>query len=373
MTDKQAHHLYDKEGQETHDRPWIFRTYAGHTNVWASNELYRNNLAKGQTGLSIALDLPTQCGYSSDDDIARPEIGKVGVPINSLDDFRVLFDQIPIEQMNTSMTINGTSMWLLALYVALAEERGVPVSELRGTTQNDLIKEYLARGTYIFPPEDSIRLIVDMYEYCLHEIPSWNASNICSYHLQEAGATPVQELAFALATAITVLDAIKARNCFSDEEFERCVGRVSFFVNAGMRRSVARKSFSLTCSAASFHPPCRACPAGSNQCSAAARRSSGTSTARRVSRLSITHLNTVSKARRSPSERISRCRKVIDFVPTVTMEVSSRIASPAVSSARNSLCALTTAKDSRRPLRMSLAVRPISDWMAKTPSEQAAK
>ena len=233
--DKQAHKLYDKEGNETKDRPWIFRTYAGHTNVWASNELYRSNLSKGQTGLSIALDLPTQCGYSSDDDIARPEIGKVGVPINSLDDMRVLFDQIPLDQMNTSMTINGTSMWLLALYVALAEEQGVNIADLKGTTQNDLIKEYLARGTYIFPPDDSIRLIVDMYEYCLHNIPSWNASNICSYHLQEAGATPVQELAFALTTAITILDAIRDRGCFNEEEFERCVGRISYFVNAGMR------------------------------------------------------------------------------------------------------------------------------------------
>lgn len=236
MTDKKnSHQIYDKDGNPQRDRPWIFRTYAGHTNVWASNELYRNNLAKGQTGLSIALDLPTQCGYSSDHDIARPEIGKVGVPINSLDDMDVLFDQIPIDQMNTSMTINGTSMWLLAMYIALAEERGIDVSQLKGTTQNDLIKEYLARGTYIFPPEDSIRLIVDMYEYCLHNIPSWNASNICSYHLQEAGATPVQELAFALTTAITVLDAIKERDCFDEEEFERCVGRISYFVNAGMR------------------------------------------------------------------------------------------------------------------------------------------
>jgi ethylmalonyl-CoA mutase len=233
--DNKAHKIYDKEGNPSKDRPWIFRTYAGHTNVWASNQLYKSNLAKGQTGLSIALDLPTQCGYSSDDPIAKPEIGKVGVPINSLDDFHVLFDGIPLDQMNTSMTINGTSMWLLALYIALAEERGVDVAELKGTTQNDLIKEYLARGTYIYPPEDSIRLIVDMYEYCLHNIPSWNASNICSYHLQEAGATPVQELAFALTTAITILDAVKERNCFSEEEFERCAGRISFFVNAGMR------------------------------------------------------------------------------------------------------------------------------------------
>ncbi|PID41370.1 MAG: protein meaA [Proteobacteria bacterium] len=235
MTDKKRHVIYDKENKPSKDRPWIFRTYAGHTNVWASNQLYRDNLAKGQTGLSIAMDLATQCGYSSDHPIAQPEIGKVGVPINSLDDFHVLFDNIPLDEMNTSMTINGTAMWLLSLYVALAEEQGVDVSKLMGTTQNDLIKEYLARGTYIFPPEDSMRLIVDMYEFCLHKMPSWNASNICSYHLQEAGATPVQELAFALVTAITILDSIKARNCFSEEEFERCVGRISFFVNAGMK------------------------------------------------------------------------------------------------------------------------------------------
>ncbi len=217
------------------DAPWIFRTYAGHTNVNASNELYRANLSRGQTGLSIAFDLPTQCGYSSDEPIARPEVGKVGVPINSLDDFAILFDQIPIEKINTSMTINGTAMWLLSLYIALAEERGVPVAELQGTTQNDIIKEYLARGTYIFPPRQSMRLIVDMYEYCLHHVPQWNPSNICSYHLQEAGATPAQELAFALATAMAVLDAVKERGTFSDEEFARCVGRISFFVNAGIR------------------------------------------------------------------------------------------------------------------------------------------
>ncbi len=235
MTTKKRHVIYDKDNKPSQDSPWIFRTYAGHTNVWASNKLYRDNLAKGQTGLSIAMDLATQCGYSSDHPIAQPEIGKVGVPINSLDDFHVLFDNIPLAEMNTSMTINGTAMWLLSLYVALAEEQGVDVSKLMGTTQNDLIKEYLARGTYIFPPEDSMRLIVDMYEFCLHNVPSWNASNICSYHLQEAGATPVQELAFALVTAITILDAIKARDCFSEEEFERCVGRISFFVNAGMK------------------------------------------------------------------------------------------------------------------------------------------
>ena len=233
--DKKAHEIYDKEGKVSKDRPWIFRTYAGHTNAKASNELYRENLSKGQTGLSIAFDLATQCGYSSDHSIAKPEIGKVGVPINTLEDFRILFDQIPLETMNTSMTINGTSMWLLSLYVALAEERGVDLALLQGTTQNDIIKEYLARGTYIFPPEHSIRIIVDMYEYCLRNTPKWNPSNICSYHLQEAGATPVQELAFALATAMAILDAVKARGCFSEEEFEVCVGRISFFVNAGIR------------------------------------------------------------------------------------------------------------------------------------------
>ena len=235
MSHNKAHELTDDQGNVSKDRPWIFRTYAGHTNVRASNELYRSNLAKGQTGLSIAFDLPTQCGYSSDEDIARPEIGKVGVPINTLDDFAILFDQIDIGEVNTSMTINGTSMWLLSLYVALAEERGIDISRLQGTTQNDLIKEFLARGTYVFPPEESIKLIVDMYEYCLNNVPKWNPSNVCSYHLQEAGATPAQELAYSLITAITVLDAIKERNCFNEEEFERCVGRVSFFVNAGMR------------------------------------------------------------------------------------------------------------------------------------------
>jgi (2R)-ethylmalonyl-CoA mutase len=232
---RDAHVLYDAEGKPTRDAPWIFRTYAGHTNVHASNELYRANLSRGQTGLSIAFDLPTQCGYSSDHPLARPEIGKVGVPVNTLDDFEILFEGIPIEEINTSMTINATAMWLLALYVALAEQRGVDPKRLNGTTQNDIIKEYLARGTYIFPPRESMRLIVDMYEYALHHIPRWNASNICSYHLQEAGATPTQELAFALANAIAVLDAIRSRGNVSHDEFERCVGRVSFFVNAGIR------------------------------------------------------------------------------------------------------------------------------------------
>src|SRR5690606_30927592 len=180
-------------------------------------------------------DLPTQCGYDSDDPIARPEIGKVGVPINSLDDMHVLFDEIPIEEMNTSMTINGTAMWLLALYVAVARERGVDVAELTGTTQNDLVKEYLARGTYIFPPEASLRVIAEMFEYCLETVPAWNPSNICSYHLQEAGATPAQELAFALANAIGLLDLLRERGRLDDEQFQRVVGRISFFVNSGIR------------------------------------------------------------------------------------------------------------------------------------------
>ncbi len=217
------------------DAPWIFRTYAGHTSARASNELYRKNLAAGQTGLSIAFDLPTQCGYDPDHPLARPEVGKVGVPIASLDDMHALFDGIPIERMNTSMTINGTAMWLLALYVALARERGVPEASLRGTTQNDIVKEYLARGTYIFPPEPSLDLIAETYEYCVDRMPQWNPSNVCSYHLQEAGATPIQELAFALADAIGVLDRVKARGRVDAAAFAQCVGRVSWFVNAGMR------------------------------------------------------------------------------------------------------------------------------------------
>jgi (2R)-ethylmalonyl-CoA mutase len=229
------HQIVDAEGRVVRDPTWIFRTYAGHSSAKASNELYRANLSKGQTGLSIAFDLPTQCGYDSDDSIARPEVGKVGVPINSLDDFTVLFEEIPIEKMNTSMTINGTAMWMLALYVALARERGVDTKLLAGTTQNDLIKEYLARGTYIFPPDASLRIIAEMYEFCLDEMPSWNASNICSYHLQEAAATPTQELAFALVNAIGLLDLLKERGRFSAENFERAVGRISFFVNAGIR------------------------------------------------------------------------------------------------------------------------------------------
>ena len=235
MTEQTAHRLYDADGEPTRDRPWIIRTYAGHSSPKASNELYRKNLAAGQTGLSIAFDLPTQCGYSSDDAIAGPEIGKVGVPVNSLDDMELLFEGLPLEQMNTSMTINGTAMWLLALYVALARERGEDVTKLTGTTQNDLVKEYLARGTYIFPPAESMRIIAEMYEFCLEAMPKWNASNICSYHLQEAGATPAQELAFALANALSLLDLLEQRGHFTREQFERAVGRISFFVNSGIR------------------------------------------------------------------------------------------------------------------------------------------
>ena len=220
---------------EHRDAPWIFRTYAGHSSARASNELFRRNLAAGQTGLSIAFDLPTQCGYDSDHPLARPEVGKVGVPVASLDDMHALFEGIPLDQMNTSMTINGTAIWLLALYVALARERGVPEAGLRGTVQNDIIKEYLARGTYIFPPEPSLDLIAETYEYCVAHMPQWNPSNICSYHLQEAGATPAQELAFALADAIGILDRVKARGRVDAAAFAQCVGRVSFFVNAGMR------------------------------------------------------------------------------------------------------------------------------------------
>jgi (2R)-ethylmalonyl-CoA mutase len=235
LEEQQLHHLYNDEGELIEDRPWIFRTYAGHTSARASNDLYRKNLAAGQTGLSIAFDLPTQTGYSSDHPLALPEVGKVGVPVNSLDDFHVLFEDIPLEQMNTSMTINATAMWLLALYVALAKERGEDISKLQGTTQNDIVKEYLARGTYIFPPDNSLRLIAEMYEYCLEAIPRWNPSNICSYHLQEAGAIPAQELAFALANAIGILDQIQSRGEIKGDQFEALVGRISFFVNSGIR------------------------------------------------------------------------------------------------------------------------------------------
>ncbi|WP_370469415.1 protein meaA [Egicoccus halophilus] len=211
------------------------RTYSGHSSAAASNALYRANLAKGQTGLSVAFDLPTQTGYDSDHVLARGEVGKVGVPVTSLDDLRTLFDGIPLDRMNTSMTINATAMWLLALYVAVAEEQGADVAALAGTTQNDIVKEYLSRGTYAFPPTPSMRLTTDVVAWTVRHLPRWNPLNICSYHLQEAGATPVQELAFALANAIAVLDAVRERGQVPEEEFGQVVGRISFFVNAGIR------------------------------------------------------------------------------------------------------------------------------------------
>jgi ethylmalonyl-CoA mutase len=217
------------------DAPWIFRTYAGHSTAAESNLLYRGNLAKGQTGLSVAFDLPTQTGYDPDHVLARGEVGKVGVPVSHLGDMRALFKEIPLEKMNTSMTINATAPWLLALYVAAAEEQGADRRALQGTTQNDVLKEYLSRGTYIFPPAPSLQLTTDVVVFCATDMPKWNPTNVCSYHLQEAGATPVQELAFALANAIALLDAIRARPEVAPEMFPRIVGQISFFVNAGMR------------------------------------------------------------------------------------------------------------------------------------------
>ncbi len=214
-------------------RPWLFRTYAGHSTAKASNELYRTNLAKGQTGLSVAFDLPTQTGYDSDHTLARGEVGKVGVPVCHLGDMRALFDGIPLEQMNTSMTINATAPWLLALYIAAAQEQGADIAALQGTVQNDIIKEYLSRGTYICPPRPSLRMITDVAAWTLENLPKWNPMNVCSYHLQEAGATPEQELAYALATAIAVLDDV--RDKVPEGDFPRVVGRISFFVNAGIR------------------------------------------------------------------------------------------------------------------------------------------
>jgi (2R)-ethylmalonyl-CoA mutase len=219
--------------QPLKDRPWLIRTYAGHSTAQASNALYRANLIKGQTGLSVAFDLPTQTGYDSDHILARGEVGKVGVPISHLGDMRNLFDQIPLDQMNTSMTINATAPWLLALYIAVAEEQGADTTTLQGTVQNDIIKEYLSRGTYICPPKPSLKLIADVAAYCYENMPKWNPMNVCSYHLQEAGATPEQELAFALATATAVLDQLQ--NQVPTGDFPRLVGRISFFVNAGIR------------------------------------------------------------------------------------------------------------------------------------------
>ena len=216
------------------DKPWMFRTYAGHSTAAASNRLYRSNLAKGQTGLSIAFDLPTQTGYDSDHILSRGEVGKVGVPVSHLGDMRTLFEGIPLGEMNTSMTINATAVWLMALYIAAAEEQGAPRAKLQGTTQNDIIKEYLSRGSYVFPPTQSLRLTQDLILFTTKECPKFNPMNVCSYHLQEAGATPAQELAYALATAVAILDGVKAAG-MSEEDFAQVVGRISFFVNAGMR------------------------------------------------------------------------------------------------------------------------------------------
>ena len=217
------------------DKPWMFRTYAGHSTASESNKLYRANLAKGQTGLSIAFDLPTQTGYDSDHILSRGEVGKVGVPVSHLGDMRTLFEGIPLGEMNTSMTINATAVWLMALYIAAAEEQGAPRGTLQGTTQNDIIKEYLSRGSYVFPPTQSLRLTQDLILFTTKEAPKFNPINVCSYHLQEAGATPSQELAFALATAVAILDNVKKSGEISDEDFAQVVGRISFFVNAGMR------------------------------------------------------------------------------------------------------------------------------------------
>ncbi|HEY3752832.1 MAG TPA: protein meaA [Pseudonocardiaceae bacterium] len=217
------------------DRPWVMRTYAGHSSATASNALYRRNLAKGQTGLSVAFDLPTQTGYDLDDELAAGEVGKVGVPISHIGDMRQLFDDIPLAEANTSMTINATAMWLLALYVSVAQEQDADLTKLTGTTQNDIIKEYLSRGTYVFPPQPSLRLITDMVSWTVANVPRWNPINICSYHLQEAGATPVQEIAYSMSTAIAVLDSVRDSGQVPEERFGDVVGRMSFFVNAGVR------------------------------------------------------------------------------------------------------------------------------------------
>ncbi len=217
------------------DRPWLIRTYSGHSSARASNALYRSNLAKGQTGLSVAFDLPTQTGYDSDHPLARGEVGKVGVPICHIDDMQALFDEIPLARMNTSMTINATAAWLLALYIATAERQGTQPDALRGTTQNDIIKEYLSRGTFVFPPEASMRLTSEIVSYTVDEVPNWNPVNVCSYHLQEAGATPVQEIAFAMANAISILDYVRDRPEVDSETLSRIFGRISFFLNAGIR------------------------------------------------------------------------------------------------------------------------------------------
>ena len=217
------------------DRPWLIRTYSGHSSARESNALYRKNLAKGQTGLSVAFDLPTQTGYDPDHPLARGEVGKVGVPVPHLGEMRTLFDGIPLDEMNTSMTINATAVWLFGMYAALADEQGVDPGKLSGTTQNDIVKEFLSRGTYIFPPEASRRLTVDLICHTVRNVPSWNPINVCPYHYQEAGATPVQEIAYGLATACSVLDAVRASGQIPEDEFPQVVGRISFFVDAGVR------------------------------------------------------------------------------------------------------------------------------------------
>src|SRR3978361_1157132 len=227
MPETQSPHLPER------DRPWMMRTYAGHSDAKRSNELYRRNLEKGQTGLSVAFDLPTQTGYDPDHELARGEVGKVGVSIAHIGDMRTLFEDIPIAAMNTSMTINAPAAWLLALYIAVAEEQGAERAALQGTTQNDIIKEYLSRGTYVFPPAPSMRLTRDVILFTTREMPKWNPMNVCSYHLQEAGATPLQELAFALATLIAVLDTVKISGAVAPGAFGEVVGRISFFLNAG--------------------------------------------------------------------------------------------------------------------------------------------
>ncbi len=233
--EKSRKERFDKLTPGVKDKPWIMRTYAGHTTAKASNELFRKNLGKGQTGLSVAFDLPTQTGYDSDHPLAEGEVGKVGVPICHIEDMEALFDQIPIEKMNTSMTINATAAWLLSLYIALAERRGVDISILEGTTQNDILKEYLSRGTHIFPPKPSMRLISDTITFTSSKVPKWNPINICSYHLQEAGATPVQEIAFTIENAVAVLDTVRKSGEISEDRFPQVVERISFFVNAGIR------------------------------------------------------------------------------------------------------------------------------------------
>jgi ethylmalonyl-CoA mutase len=223
------------QGGKAKEQPWLFRTYAGHSSAAASNTLYRTNLARGQTGLSVAFDLPTQTGYDPDHPLAKGEVGKVGVPVSHLGDMLTLMDGLPLDRMNTSMTINATAPWLLALYIAAAEKQGVSRADLQGTVQNDIIKEYLSRGTYIFPPEPSLKLTADVIAFTYREVPKWNPTNVCSYHLQEAGATPEQELAYALATAIAVLDRVKSSGQVPPEDLPQVVGRISFFVNAGLR------------------------------------------------------------------------------------------------------------------------------------------